>query len=181
MSVNPYSRPGTKLKSIKGVVVHWVGNAGSSALANRNYFESLKKQTVRQGARYASSHFIVGLSGEVIQCLPVDEMAYHVGAFTYKDEAIRKLSAYPNNCTIGIELCHPDWSGRFNHATLEATIDLTAWLLHKYNLSYDYIFRHYDITGKNCPKYFVDNEKAFEEFKAMVNEIVSLAGDGVYD
>ena len=169
LTPNKFSRPGVKLSHVRGVVIHWVGNANSSAIANRNYFENLKNQTTTKNARYASSHYIIGLNGEVLQCLPLDEWAYHVGAMTYKDEAIRKLSGYPNNCTIGIELCHPDWSGKFTEQTMKSAIELTAWLLRKYNLSCDCIFRHYDITGKDCPRFFVHNKNEWESFKLMVN------------
>ena len=30
------------------------------------------------------------------------------------------------------------------------------------------MIRHYDVTGKICPKYFVEHEDAWEQFKADV-------------
>jgi len=42
LTVNAHSRPGKKIRPIQGIVVHWVANLMSTALANRNYFESLK-------------------------------------------------------------------------------------------------------------------------------------------
>ena len=107
LTLNPFSRPGKPLIGVYGIVVHWVGNANSSAVANRNYFESLKDQKNNEG-RYASAHYIIGLLGEVIQCLPEEEIAYHVGANKYTPNALKYLSSYPNNCTLGIELCHPE-------------------------------------------------------------------------
>ena len=41
LTVNPWSRPGTPLEEIQGVVIHYVGNPNTTAEANRNYFESL--------------------------------------------------------------------------------------------------------------------------------------------
>ena len=41
----------------------------------------------------------------------------------------------------------------------------------KFDLTADDVIRHYDVTGKNCPKYFVEHEDAWETFK----ENVSLA------
>ncbi|MBC8547964.1 N-acetylmuramoyl-L-alanine amidase, partial [Clostridiaceae bacterium NSJ-31] len=38
--VNPYSRPGTKIRPTK-VIVHYVGNPGSTAQNNRDYFDNL--------------------------------------------------------------------------------------------------------------------------------------------
>ncbi len=75
LDINNYSRPGLSMKEIKGIVIHYVGNAGSSAIGNRNYFNNLA--TTR--ATYASSHYIVGLEGEVIMCVPENEIAYHAG------------------------------------------------------------------------------------------------------
>ena len=73
LTVNQWSRPGTELEKIDGVVIHYVGNPGTTARANRNYFESLSSGLENT---YASSHFIVGLEGEVVQCIPLTEVAY---------------------------------------------------------------------------------------------------------
>ena len=48
LTVNPYSRPGIALKAVKGIVVHYTANPGSSAMANRNYFENLKESQDRK-------------------------------------------------------------------------------------------------------------------------------------
>lgn len=167
---NSFSRCGRLLAgSVRGIVIHWVANPGSSAQANRNYFEGLKKQRQTDNARYASAHFIVGLNGEVIQCLPVNETAYHVGAVSYRAGISEKLSSYPNNCTIGIELCHPDWSGRFTDNTYGSAVELTGTLLKQFELNPQKdVYRHFDITGKDCPKFFVNNEAAWTRFKADV-------------
>ena len=39
---NKWSRPQTKIGTIKNIVVHWVGNAGSTAENNAKYFDGLK-------------------------------------------------------------------------------------------------------------------------------------------
>ena len=72
LDVNEYSRPGTTLKQVNGIVIHYTANPGSSAMANRDYFEGLKDAHTTK----ASSHFIVGLEGEVVQCIPTTEIAY---------------------------------------------------------------------------------------------------------
>ena len=150
--MNPYSRPGEPLEKINGVVIHYVGNPGTTAHANRNYFESLSS-----GAEdtYASSHFIVGLDGEVIQCVPLTEVAY--------------ASNTRNEDTVSIEVCHPDETGQFSPVTYARTVELTAWLCRtfKLNPSQD-VIRHYDVTGKICPKYYVDNPEAWDDFRADV-------------
>ena len=171
LTPNPYSRCGKKLRGVKGVVIHWVGNPGTSAQANRNYFESLKEQTGSEGVRYASAHFVVGIDGEIIQCLPLDEWAYHVGAKIYVDGIQEKLGAIPNSCTIGIELCHLTWHGHFTNATWEAAAELPAVLLKRFNLCPGKdVSRHYDITGKVCPKWFVGSTLDWKLFLGDVEK-----------
>ena len=75
LTPNKWSRTQTKLGKVKGVVIHWVANTNTSATANRNFFENRKLGKTNFG----SAHYIVGLKGEVIQCLPDNELAYHVG------------------------------------------------------------------------------------------------------
>ena len=72
LTVNPYSRPGTETKKITGVVVHYTANPGATAMDNRNYFENLKDSHETK----VSSNFVVGLEGEIVQCVPTWEEAY---------------------------------------------------------------------------------------------------------
>ena len=157
LTVNPYSRPGEPLEKINGVVIHYVGNPGTTAHANRNYFESLASGLENT---YASSHFIVGLEGEVIQCVPLTEIAY--------------ASNTRNGDTVSIEVCHPDETGEFSPVTYDRTVELTAWLCRAFELDPETdVIRHYDVTGKNCPKYFVEDETAWEKFKDDVGRALA--------
>lgn len=148
IAVDGHSRSGVPLTDINDIVIHYVGNPGTSAQANRDYFDS--------DAAKVSSHFVVGLEGEIIQCIPLDERS--------------AASNDRNPDTISIEVCHPDESGRFNDASYESLVRLTAWLCHETGLDAEHVIRHYDVTGKLCPKYFVDNEDAWEEFKTDVSD-----------
>lgn len=147
LTVNPYSRPGTPTEKITGIVVHYTANPGATAMDNRNYFESLKDGHDTQ----VSSNFIVGLEGEIIQCVPTWEVAY--------------ASNNRNIDTVSIECCHPDETGKFNDETYKSMVQLCAWLCMKFDLDENAVIRHYDVTGKNCPKYFVENEEAWEKFR----------------
>lgn len=147
LTKNPYSRPGLSLKKVKGIVVHYTANPGSSAINNRNYFESLKdKKTTK-----ASSHFIIGIKGEIIQCIPLNEISY--------------ASNNRNKDTISIECCHPDSSGQFTNATYQSLQKLVKSLMQSYSLDKDDVIRHYDVTGKDCPRYFVTYPQKWEEFR----------------
>lgn len=146
LTVNEWSRPGDPLKKVRGVVLHYVGNPGTSARANRNYFDSLASGEL---GVYASSHFIVGLEGEVIQCVPMTEIAY--------------ASNTRNEDTISVEVCHPDESGEYSPASYARAVELTAWLCREFRLDpAEDVIRHYDVTGKLCPLYYVEHPEAWE-------------------
>lgn len=152
LPVNRWSRPGTELTEINGVVIHYVGNPGTTAEANRNYFASLSSGAADT---FASSHFIVGLEGEVLQCIPLTEIAY--------------ASNDRNGDTVSIEVCHPDESGEFTAVTYEKAIELTAWLCHTFQLDpAEDVIRHYDVTGKVCPRYYVEHPEAWDAFRVDV-------------
>lgn len=163
LTINPYSRPGNKIGTIKGIVVHWVGNAGSNAIANRNYFEGLKigKKNTRGNFIYASSHYIVGLEGEIIACVPEEEIAYH--------------ASKANKDHIGIEVCHPDSSGKFSAQTYEVLITLILDICKQYQLDpLRHVIRHYDVTGKECPMYYVKQLDAWQALRQEVNDKMLL-------
>lgn len=152
LTVNEYSRPGIALKQINGIVIHYTANPGSSAQANRNYFENLKSG----GDRKVSSHFVIGIEGEVIQCVPTAEIAY--------------ASNDRNTDTVSVECCHPDETGAFTDATYDSLVQLTAWLCKRFSLDGDDVIRHYDVTGKECPLYYVEHEDAWKQFRQDVED-----------
>ena len=41
LSINEYSRPGDALDNVKGIVIHYTANPGTTARQNRDYFEGL--------------------------------------------------------------------------------------------------------------------------------------------
>lgn len=159
LDVNPYSRPGTQSDGITGIVIHYTANPGSTAQENRDYFNGLQYSQETS----ASSNFIVGLEGEVIQCVPTWEVAY--------------ASNERNHDTMSIEVCHPDATGKFTEDTYGSLVQLTAWLCVKFGLSQDDVIRHYDVTGKNCPKYFVEHEDAWETFKDQVGQAIQKTAE----
>lgn len=143
---NEWSRSGEALKRVRGVVLHYVGNPGTTAQANRNYFNSLADGAM---GVYASSHFIVGLEGEVIQCVPLTEIAYASNA--------------RNDDTVSVEVCHPDETGEYSPAAYARAVELTAWLCRSFRLDpAEDVIRHYDVSGKRCPLYYVENPGAWE-------------------
>lgn len=175
LTINPFSRKGEKLHDVALLIWHWVANPGASDTAIGKYFERLKNQNPNDDIldRYASAHFTVD-DDSATQHIPVDEVAYHVGARKYSSFAIEKLGPkYTNNApytpnfrTLGIEICHPTWDGYFSQATIQNLYRLSAGICKKFNLDPEtQIARHYDITGKICPKYYVEHSVEYERLK----------------
>lgn len=152
LEINEYSRPGKKIEAVNAIVIHYTGNPGTTATQHRHYYGELA--TTKEAS--VSSNFVVGIEGEVIQCVPSDEVAY--------------ASNNRNSDTLSIEVCHKDKSGKFTDASYESAVKLTAYLCEEFDLDENGILRHYDVTGKKCPKYFVDNEDAWINFKQDVVE-----------
>ncbi len=99
---------------------------------------------------------IIGYDGDIIQCLPLDEIGYAVMGRNYD--------------SISIECCYLAENGEFTDATKESLIKLLVWLLDRYELDTGDILRHYDEGGKACPKYYVENEDEWEKLKWNVKK-----------
>lgn len=155
LTINEYSRPAISLDKVNNIVVHYTANPNTDAASNRSYFEGLKDSKITS----ASSHFIIGLKGDIIQCIPLNEIAY--------------ASNDRNSDTISIECCHKDETGKFTDDTYNSLVTLTATLCKIYGLSKDDIIRHYDITGKNCPLYYVNNPDEWDNFKNDVTNYIN--------
>ena len=150
LTPNEYSRPQIPIESVNYIAIHYTANPGATAIANRNYFENLANTHDTK----VSSHFVVGLDGEVVQCIPTSEMSYATNS--------------RNVDTISIECCHPDETGKFNDSTYDSVVKLTAWLCVQFGLTSENVIRHYDVTGKDCPKYYVENPDAWLQMKADI-------------
>lgn len=142
------SRRGEYLEDINGIVIHYVGNPGTSAKQNRNYFANAGTEV--------NSHFLIGLEGEIVQCLPLEEKS--------------SASNERNRDTISIEVCHPDDTGAFTEQSYASLLKLTTWLCKEIGLSPNQVIRHYDVTGKLCPYYFVNNPAAWQAFQDSLEE-----------
>ena len=149
------------IRKLKGIVAHWTANygRGADAMANRNYFNTTNV--------FASAHYIVD-DHSVVQCLPDHEVGYHVGGKYYRPvgESLRENGLTPNYFVIGFEMCvnrDGDWSKTYHHS-----VELAQHLLNKYNFTINNLYRHHDITGKDCPKMMIEEDK-WQAFRRKVN------------
>lgn len=90
-------RSGDKLKAIKFIVAHDTGNDNSTALQNVNYYINSANEVS------ASAHTFVD-DKEIIECVPLDEKAWHVRYNVPTDNVMFGVDA--NDYAIGVELCY---------------------------------------------------------------------------
>lgn len=144
---------------IKYIVIHYTANDGDTDEGNGNYFAN--------NIVGASAHYFVD-DDSITRSVPDDYIAWAVGGSKYKNT---KGGAFYGKCTnansISIELCDTKKNGvyDFTEATMKNAADLVKLLMEKYTVPVERVIRHYDVTGKVCPKPFVDDEKAWKEFK----------------
>lgn len=162
-----HGRTGQSLNPI-GIVIHYVANPGTSAMANRNYFQN------GSGGNGVSSHYIVGLNGEILRLIPENERAMHAGR-SYGAQWAEQAKV--NNSTLlSIENCHPDVSGKFGDTTYRSLIWLTADICKRRGFNPNTaIFRHWDVSGKLCPLFYINNPSAWEQLKRDVSTALNPA------
>ncbi|WP_207493405.1 N-acetylmuramoyl-L-alanine amidase [Aridibaculum aurantiacum] len=161
------NRPFKNLTQLKGIVIHYTANYGKGANADAHRKYIGRDLTSKNGSPLkVSAHYFVDDS-KIIHCVPDKEVAYHCGSgpglpYTELANEIRQGKS-ANDFLIGIEMCvnvDCNWS-----KTYQNTVDLTAHLLLKYNLTVEKVFRHFDITHKVCPKMMVEDPALWIQFK----------------
>jgi N-acetylmuramoyl-L-alanine amidase CwlA len=131
------------------IVIHETDNTsyGANAIANRNYFAN-------HSEAQASTHFVVD-DKNIIQCAELNWKCWHVG-----DN--KGYSDITNSNSIGIEIC-VNSDGDFAKAKQNA-IELTKYLIAQLNIPINRVVRHYDSSGKHCPRIMLDNPQMWIDF-----------------
>ncbi|AWB45260.1 N-acetylmuramoyl-L-alanine amidase [Paenibacillus sp. CAA11] len=144
-------RPGNAMNATT-ITIHNTGNASSSAANERAWL------TNPSNTRTASFHIVVD-EREALECIPLNENAWHAG-----DGSGAKSG---NRTSIGIEICE---SGNYAK-TLDNAAGLVAQMLKERGWGVDRLRRHYDWSGKVCPRLMYDGGKwtGWAEFKAKVS------------
>lgn len=189
LTPNEWSRPQLKIRELKAIVIHWTANPNANAKQNWLFFEA--KKTGMGG--YGSAHYIIGQDGEIIQAIPNNEIAYHCGTDKedpesgqiYTTYARKKFGHYavhfqttsPNFCTLGIELCPTDYDGHFTEKTINAAVELCAYLCIKHSLTADDITTHHEIVGwKDCPRLWTNQPELLDAFRKSVADALLRQG-----
>lgn len=126
------------------LTIHSTGNLQSTAINERNW---LVNKTNNSGASWN----ICVDEKEAIIAIPLNEKSNHSGNGT------------GNNTSIGLEICE---SGD-REKTLRNAIQVSAWILKKFNLTYKDLKQHYDWNKKNCPRILRDTGR----WEWFVNEV----------
>jgi len=165
---NQYSRPGMKLIGVKGLVIHWTATPGASDENEVKFFDGADGG----GGRYASAHLFVDRDSARLD-IPLDEVAYHANDHACRIPKLAATASYYKNgganlTAIGIEMC-VEKDGTIHAETITRTVQVAAALCKQFGLNpVADIYRHYDITGKNCPAPWVAKPAEFTTFKNRV-------------
>lgn len=125
-------------KKVGFINIHYTATL-ASALSNLKYFSS----------RYvgASAHYFIDPNGDLYQSVLEKDTAWAVGASKYKHKVAR------NTNSINIEVVARN--NKFTTAQEKALNELVTHLMDKYNIPKANVLRHYDVTGKKCPAWYV--------------------------
>lgn len=162
--------------AVKYIVCHYTGNINDTARNNALYFRSNPIQT--------SAHFFVS-EDTVYQSVRENHVAYAVGLGSRKQPYYKWPSMWKkitNSNSISVEICGSKNSREGSVNTKDTAAKLVADLLEKYNLTPSCVFRHYDVTGKNCPAWAVDDPLKWLDFTIRVNNyFYGKGGDEMTD
>ena len=148
-------------EDIKYLVFHYTANDGDHDTANANYFKN--------NVVYASAHYFVD-DDSITQSVPDLYSAYAVGGNKWSDcgktGGGTMYGVIKNFNSISIEMCDTRRDGTLQATedTMERAAALGRALMKKYNVPLSRVYRHFDVTGKHCPAYLMEEDK-WKEFK----------------
>lgn len=128
------------------ITIHNTGNPSSSSAKERDWL------TNPSNNRTASYHIVID-DKESIECIPLNEKAWHAGEFN------------GNKSSIGVEICERNYD-----QSLANAVKLVAQMLKDRGWGIDRLRRHWDWSGKVCPRLMYDGGKwtGWTEFKNRV-------------
>ena len=132
-------RPGIAMTA-EYITVHSTGNPNSKAVNERAWLTNPSNNAT------ASFHIVVDET-TAIECIPLNEVAWHAGDGNGKG----------NRASISIEICESgDRAKTVENATL-----LIAKMLHKRGWGIDRVKKHQDWSGKYCPRILIPQWDGF--------------------
>lgn len=163
---------------IKYLVFHYTGNDGDTAVNNAAYF--------RDNVVEASAHYFVD-DDTVWRSVPDLKVAWAVGGQKYANADLTGGGALygvvTNANSLSIEMCDTVRNGVYqaSEATMANAAALGRELMVKYNIPIENVVRHFDVTGKHCPSYLINDQKwqAFKQRLTLDNTPAAAHQAGV--
>ena len=134
------------------IVIHYSGGACVSA-------ETLARCLVNNNANNVSANYCVD-EKDIICTIPPGYMSYGVTGH--------------NEHIINIETCFKDPAGRFELDTIANLRRVVKKCMREFGIPPENVVRHYDLTSKKCPWYYVDNPKEWARLHRMITKGVVL-------
>lgn len=151
---NSYGSTKRNLANIKYIVIHNTGNKGDTAINNGNYF-------AKTNTRSAGAHYFIDQAGSIVQSVKLEYPAWAVGGSKYSSCSTTGGGKYYGQCTnansVSIELC--DIVNKEASAQMIASIQQVIGVIKQACPNAKTIIRHFDVTGKTCPVYYVNNTR----------------------
>lgn len=172
-----------KGRSIKYIVLHYTAGTSSRKGTARN----IAAMFANPNNRAASADFIID-DAEIVQYNPKieDRYTYAVGGAKYSVNYTPLAGTFygkcKNNNSISIEMCSSktntkslnamdtDWA--ISASVVDKAVELTKYLMEKYNIPADCVIMHHHVTGKLCPQPWCLNTKrlaGWEKFKDRID------------
>lgn len=173
-----YSNPSEHDYKIQFIVCHYLGVPNAD---NPDLYES-------GGTKGYGGHYNVEMNGQIYKAAdPRTAVVWQCGGGLQGDGGHKFYKICTNYNSIGIEcgVCYTDKSAKegdgdsnkwyFTEETQESLVWLVSKLMDEYNISFDHVIRHYDVTGKICPNPYVKNNGkngnwTWDEFKANLKQ-----------
>jgi len=176
------------VSDIRFIAIHYTANDGDTDEGNGNYFKS---KIVK-----ASAHYFVD-DDSVTQSVPDEYIAWSVGGKKYSDcpstGGGTMYGVATNANTINVEICDTVKDGTVypTEKTIQNTLYLVKSLMQRYGIPASRVIRHFDVTGKKCPAYWVDENRWRKEFldrltntgtesSSQIKDSTSVSGNTLY-
>lgn len=165
-----YKQSNRKVNDIKYIVMHFTAVDGDSDEAEARNFS-------RPGSK-SSAHFFVD-DNSITQTVDIKDIAWHCGGSVYNDVAKTGGAKLHNICknsnSIGIEMCDTNRNGNYDitDKTRNNAIKLVSALMDDYNIDINHIVRHFDVTGKYCPRYYCPPYGSNDEWNKFKQDILN--------
>lgn len=137
-------------KDIEYIAVHYTANVGDKAISNCKYFARTVTRT--------SAHYFIDREGNIAKSVNMNRIAWSVGDLVM------------NGKSVSIELCDIVNQGVSSKQKTALKKLITA--IYRKCPNIKDIIRHYDVNGKMCPKYYVENPDKWIKLKKEVLEYV---------